>query len=77
MNFCNKNRHRRNVTSHHFFDYYDLRCPNCDQILMSISHQCHDPDQQINMENFHPENGHSKEEDMPECMKRAKKLWKS
>ena len=23
------------------------RCPNCDQILLSISHQCHDPDQQI------------------------------
>ena len=40
---------------------------------MSISHQCHDPDQQINIENFHPKNGHNKEEDMPECMKGAKK----
>ena len=35
-------------------------CPNCDQPLLSISHQCHDPDQQTNIDN-HPKNGHSEE----------------
>ena len=35
-------------------------CPNCDQPLLSISHQCHYPDQQTNIDN-HPKNGHSEE----------------
>ena len=51
------------------------KCPNCDQILMSISHQCHDPDQQTNIDHFHPKNGHSKEEDIPEWKKRADKIY--
>ena len=37
-------------------------CPNCDQPLLSIFHQCHDPDQQTNIDN-HPKNGHSEEID--------------
>ena len=40
------------------------RCPNCDQILLSISHQCHDPDQQIDT---HIDN----------VLRELEKLWKS
>ena len=36
-------------------------CPNCDQPLLSVSHQCYDSDQQTNIDNFHPRNGQSKE----------------
>ena len=35
-------------------------CPNCDQHL-SFFHQCQDPDQQTNIDNFHPKNGHFEE----------------
>ena len=35
-----------------------MSCPNCDQHLLSILNQCHDPDQQTNIDN-HPKNGHS------------------
>ena len=35
-------------------------CPNCDQLL-SFFHQCKDPDQQTNIDNFHPKNGHFEE----------------
>ena len=48
--------------------------PRGDQPLLSISHQCHDPDQQTNIDHFHPKNGHSKEEDIPEWKKRADKI---
>ena len=36
-------------------------CPNCDQPLLSVSHQCYDSDQQTYIDNFHPRNGQSKE----------------
>ena len=36
-------------------------CPNCDQPLLSVSHQCYDSDQQTNIDNFQHRNGQSKE----------------